>query len=121
MLEWFTKSSQTSIVTIYPSNFTLNTCAASHFQEVRYCMIGLDREKYFVALKPITSEELDLQIVPTEQLHKVSIGKGYARVCNKVIIGEIEKLLDIKIDGIKFNSAYNEKDNMLLVNLKDRI
>ena len=120
MLEWFTNNSLTSIVTIYPSNFTLNTCATKHFKDVRYCMIGLDRDKHIVALKPITQVDLDLQIVSIEQLHKVSVGKGYARVCSKHIVEEVEKLLNEKLEGIKFAATYSEKENMLVINLKDR-
>lgn len=121
MLEWFNGSSFTSIVTIYPNNFTLNTSAGQHFQEVRYCMIGIDRQNLKVAIRPVNKEEIDLQLFPLEQLHKVSVGKGYVRISNKTVIEEIEKLINVTLNGVKFSAVFEEKENMLLIDLKDKL
>ena len=61
--------------------------------------------------------EVDLQLVPLDQLHKVSVGKGYARISNKTIIEEISYMIDADIDGLKVNATFDEKENMLIADL----
>ena len=52
-----------------------------------------------------------------DQLHKVSVGKGYARISNKTIIEEISYMIDADIDGLKVNATFDEKENMLIADL----
>ena len=86
MFEWVKGNAYTMLVTLYPNNFTLNNVAAAYFEDIRWCCIGLDREERKVAIRPVTKREVDLKLIPLEQLHKVSMGKGYARISNKALI-----------------------------------
>lgn len=117
MLEWVKGNVYTPVLTLYPNNITLNSSAASYFKDVRWSMIGLDKETRLLAIKPVTKREVDLQLVPLDQLHKVSVGKGYARISNKTIIEEISYMIDADIDGLKVNATFDEKENMLVVDL----
>lgn len=121
MFTWIKGNSNTLILTLYPNNITLNSSAAIYFQNVRWCMIGIDHENLKLAIKPVTKEEIDMHLVDTEQLHKVSIGKGYGRISNKMVINEVSILLDRTIDCIKIHAYYDETSNMLIANLKDEI
>lgn len=121
MYQWVRGNVNSNIVTLYPNNFTLNNIAASYFQDCRWCCLGIDKENYKIAIKPITKREIDLKLVPVENLHKVSMGKGYARISNKMIIEEIAKMLDETCNGIKFSAAFDEKEKMLVIDLQDRI
>ena len=89
MYEWIKGSVFNMITTLYPTNITLNSSAATVFSDVRWVMLGLDRIECKLAIKPIAKREIDLKLVPMDQLHKISIGKGYARISCKSIIDEI--------------------------------
>lgn len=117
MFTWVKGNAYAMVVTLYPNNITLNNTAAAYFQNVRWAMVGIDHEEMQIAIKPITKREVDLKLVPMEHLHKVSIGKGYARISNKQVVEEIATLLGMPVDGVKFNAIFNEKENLLVVDL----
>jgi len=117
MYEWIKGSVFNMITTLYPTNITLNSSAATFFDDVRWVMLGLDRKECKLAIRPVSKREVDLKLVPMEQLHKISIGKGYARISCKSIIEEINSLLSKNVDGAKMTTEYDEKDNMLIVYL----
>lgn len=117
VFEWTKGNAFTLYVTLYTTNITLNSAAASYFSDVRWVMIGVDHENALVAIKPVTKRELDLKLVPLEQLHKISIGKGYGRISNKMIMAQIEELCKEKLDGIKRSATFDEKQGMLIVDL----
>lgn len=119
MFEWIPGNAYSTVVTLYPNNFTLNNTAATYFKDVRWCCIGLDKKALKVAIKPIAKREIDLNLVPLDQLHKVSIGKGYARISNKLILDEIAALLHKECNGIKYNATFDEKERMLIIDLKE--
>ena len=80
-------------------------------------MIGLDKDENLVAIKPVTKRELDLKLVPLEQLHKISIGKGYGRISNKAIMAEIAEMCQQSLDGIKKGANFDDKQGMLIIDL----
>lgn len=120
MFEWVKGNVYTLIITLYPTNITLNSSAASYFQDVRWSMIGLDKKRCCIGIKPITKREIDLHLVSLDELHKVSIGNGYARISNKMIIEEISDMIHKPIfDGIKINATFDEGEHMLIANLHE--
>lgn len=121
MLEWVKGNVYTLVLTLYPNNITLNSSAASYFNDVRWTMIGLDKETKRLAIKPVTKREIDLNLVPLDQLHKISVGKGYARISNKSIIEEVSIMLHSSIDGLKVNASFDEKENMLIADLGELV
>ena len=44
MFTWIKGNAYTLVLTLYPNNITLNSSAASYFEDVRWAMIGLDKE-----------------------------------------------------------------------------
>lgn len=122
MFTWVKGNVYTLVLTLYPNNITLNSSAASYFQDVRWCMIGFDKERLQLALKPVSKREIDLHLVSLDQLHKVSVGKGYARISNKMIIEEISAMIDHQpINGLKINATFDDKENMLLADLHELV
>lgn len=117
MFTWVKGNAYTLVATLYTNNITLNNAAASYFQEIRWAMIGIDHESKKVAIKPVTKREVDLKLVPLEQLHKVSIGKGYARISNKQVMEEIADLLEVDMDGMKFDAFYDDQEELLIIDL----
>ena len=118
MFEWTLGNAYNIVITLYPNNITLNSFAGSYFNDVRYCILGLDCENYQLAIKPISKNEIETKAIKIENLHKVSIGKGYARISNKNIINDISSLLNLEIISQKFSGTYNERENMLIIDLK---
>ncbi|MDD6466725.1 MAG: hypothetical protein PUF50_00895 [Erysipelotrichaceae bacterium] len=121
MYEWVKGSVYNMVTTLYPTNITLNSSATSHFKDIRWVMLGLDRENYKLAIRPVTKREIDLRLVPMDQLHKISIGKGYGRISHKNIMLEIQSLLGKSVDGLKLATEFDEEQNLLVIDLKGEI
>lgn len=121
MFTWVKGNVYSLILTLYPSNITLNSSAASYFEDVRWCMIGIDKDNNQLGIRPVNKREIDLHLVEMDQLHKISLGKGYARISNKAIMEEIAILTHQKIDGLKVKARFDENENMLIADLNDLI
>lgn len=119
MFTWVDGNTYMGVVTLYPNNFTLNNVASEHFKDVRWCCIGIDEQEKKVAIKPVTKREVDLNLVPLKQLHKVSLGKGYTRISNKSIIDRVSTLIQKECNGIKFSTSFDEKEKMLIIDLNE--
>lgn len=119
MFEWIKGSAYSLVVTLYTNNITLNSSAAEYFKDVRWAMIGLDKVHHCIGIRPITKREVDLNLVPMEQLHKVSIGNGYARISNKVVISEISAMINREINGLKLSAIYDDNEGILMIDIKD--
>ncbi len=121
MFKWVDGNNYFGVVTIYPNNFTLNNVVANYFKDFRWCIIGISEEKRQIAIKPVSKREIDLSLVPLKQLHKISLGKGYARISNKSVIDMITSMLNQELNGVKFASHIDEKENMLIIDLSNQI
>ncbi len=86
---WTTNEIATQTLTIYESNITLNKAACAHFEDVNYVLLGLDIEKKQIGIKPVTKEDINNNIYPKSQLHRISLGKSYGRISNKAFIEEL--------------------------------
>ncbi|NBK97534.1 MAG: hypothetical protein EOM50_05875 [Erysipelotrichia bacterium] len=117
MYEWVKGNAYNLNVTLYNTNITLNSATASYFNDIRWVMVGIDAHGKKVAIKPVAKKMIDLNLVPLEQLHKISIGKGYGRISNKSIMLEIKQLLERDIEGLKFQASYNDQEDFLEVDL----
>lgn len=121
MYEWMKGNAYNLNVTLYNSNITLNSSAASYFNDIRWVMVGIDSQNKKIAIKPVPKSKIDLNLVPLEHLHKISIGKGYGRISNKNIMKDISDLMEREIDSLKFQATYNDKEDFLEVDLNKEI
>lgn len=117
MFTWVKGNAYTPIVTLYDNNITLNQAAASVVRDVRWVMIGLDHENQRIAIRPVKKQEIERKQVSLEQLHKVSLGKGYARISNKQVMDEIKQMLQTDLNGYKFEACYHEAEGLLIIEL----
>lgn len=117
MFTWVKGNAYTPVATMYANNITLNQAAAALFQDVRWVMVGLDHENKRIAIRPVTKQEIERKQVMLQQLHKVSVGKGYARISNKQVMAEIAAMLQQPLNGEKFEAAYDEASNLLMIEL----
>ena len=121
MFEWEKGNAFSLVFTLYANNFTLNNAACTKFKDSKWCMIGIDRTNKQVAIKPIFKKDIDLNIYPLENLHKVFLGKGYARISNKNIINEISNIINKECNGIKFEATFDNDQQMLIIDLNKPI
>ncbi len=117
MFTWVKGNAYTPVATLYANNITLNQAAAALVQDVRWVMLGLDHENKRVAIRPVSKQEIDRKQVMLQQLHKVSLGKGYARISNKQVMEEIADMLKQPLNGDKFEAVYDEASNLLVIEL----
>lgn len=118
--EWSTSEVNKKTVTIYSTNLTLNKAACRHFENVGYVLLGLDRKNHLLAIKPVTKEQVDDEIYPEDQLHRISIGKSYGRVSNKNFIDNLASLYHLELENNqckKYDATFDVVHQILLVQL----
>ena len=118
--KWVKNEIATPTVTIYESNFTLNKIACDFFQDIRYVLLGIDESTNQLAIKPVSAEEIDLGLYPSTQLHKISIGKSYGRISNKLFIKNLAQKYKIDFatqNGLKYDAIFDEDRNLLIIQL----
>ncbi len=117
MFTWVKGNAYTPVATLYANNITLNQAAVALVQDARWVMLGLDHDNKRVAIRPVSKQEIDRKQVMLQQLHKVSLGKGYARISNKQVMEEIAGMLKQSLNGDKFEAVYDEASNLLVIEL----
>ena len=117
MFTWVKGNAYTPVATLYANNITVNQAAAALVQDARWVMLGLDHDNKRVAIRPVSKQEIDRKQVMLQQLHKVSLGKGYARISNKQVMEEIAGMLKQSLNGDKFEAVYDEASNLLVIEL----
>ncbi len=117
--EWTTKSQTTPSIMVYEANMTLNIAACEYFKDVKYALVGIDEETKQIGIKPVTKEDLDLGKYNKENLHKVAMGKSYARISNKAFIKRIADAYKISFTekGLKLECVFDYKQHILIAQL----
>lgn len=118
--EWSTNDIATMTVTIYEANLTLNKAACVHFEDVNCVLLGIDRENKQIGIKPVTKQEIDENIYPKSQLHRISLGKSYGRISNKSFVQDLtaEFGLDFsKQQCYKYKAIYDVVHSIMIVQL----
>ncbi|MFQ6793166.1 hypothetical protein [Thomasclavelia sp.] len=118
--EWSTNDIAKKTVTIYSTNITLNKAACRHFEDVDYVLLGIDRKKNVLGIKPVGKKEINEEIYPEDQLHRISIGKSYARISNKSFISAIAEEYGFDLENnkcVKFKAKFDVIHQILLVDL----
>ena len=117
MYQWIKGNVYKLVVTMNDSSITLNNSAANYFSDVRWCLIGIDNDLLKLAIKPVSKADVDLKLYSLEDLHKISLGNGYARISNKSLMNNISELVEKPLSNTKFPASWDEKNNMLVVDL----
>ncbi|QIK68897.1 hypothetical protein G7062_00725 [Erysipelothrix sp. HDW6C] len=116
MFEWVKGNAQVEVVTLNENNITLNQNASSHFLDSHYVMVGFSSSS-IVGIKPVTKRDLDLNAYPKENLHKISVGKGYAKINNKALCDLIATKVGGALTGQKLVATFDAKENVLTFDL----
>ncbi len=117
MLRWIKGTTYTSMVTLTDSNITLNNVAASYFSDYRWCIIGIDDQEKMLVIKPVSKNDIDLHLYPMEDLHKISLGNGYARITNKSLMNQIREACGLPLSNLKLVATWQQSGEMLCIQL----
>lgn len=122
-INWFTNDKQ-KIATIYETNITLNTAAATYFKNAYSTLIGFDSSKNTLLIKPITKEEAAIKNYSSDELHAISIKPSYGRINGKAIVTKLKLFfpLDFSIlKAHKFAAEWSIEENLLRIFLEKEV
>ena len=112
------------IATLYEANITLNKSATGYFEHAYVVLLGLDRDKKLIAIKPITKEEISLGYIPKEQQHNITVKSSYSRICNKLFLKEVSNLMGLEYkdhhQAYKFKASWNKEEKALIIDLNKK-
>lgn len=119
MYKWVKGNSFNKVATIYSGNITLNVPCISLFENVNWCIVGIDSATKKVGIKCINKDDIAKKTYNEDTYNKVSVGKSFVRISNKSLINEISALLKEEASGQKFAVSYNPKEKMIEIDLNN--
>ncbi len=121
---WASKKPLDELATLYEANITLNKSATAYFENAYVVLLGLDKVKKLIAVKPVTKEEISLGYIPQEQRHNITVKSSYSRICNKLFLKEVSQVADLEFiehhQSYKFKAFWDKKENALIIDLNKR-
>jgi len=122
-VEWFTNEKEKT-ATIYETNITFNTVAASYFKNAYSTLIGFDLEEHCLLIKPISKEEAIIRNLSDDSLHPMSIKPSYGRINGKSLVKKLCYYFPIDFQEIKAHRYFCEwssTENLLKIKLKKEV
>lgn len=116
MFRWITGNADVAIVTFNQGNLTLNQNARVYFENCHYVLVGINDEMK-LGIKPVLKRDVELNVYDKEDLHKISLGKGYAKINNKLLLDLIAKTVGIPLNGQKLPARYDIEEGILIVDM----
>lgn len=122
-IQWLSNGIKGS-VSIYETNITLNTVAASYFENTFAVLVGLNIKDKTLIIKSLNKEEATSGVYNKTDLHQISIKPSYGRINGKNIIRGIISLFPLDFVNkklFKYNCFWDIASKSLIVNLKEEI
>lgn len=122
-INWFTNDKQ-KIATIYETNITLNTAAATYFKNAYSTLIGFDSSKNTLLIKPISKEEATIKNYSSDELHAISIKPSYGRINGKAIVTKLKLFFPLDFSTFKahkFTAEWSIEENLLKIFLEKEV
>ena len=122
-IQWLSNSFK-GVVTLYETNITLNTVAASNFENAYATMIGYSKKDNSLIIKYLNKEEATSGVYNKNDLHTISIKPSYGRINGKNIIRSIATFYPLdfsKKNMYKFNSIWDVASKSLIVDLNTEV
>lgn len=122
-IQWFSNSFK-GVVTLYETNITLNTVAASNFENAYATMIGYSKKDNSLIIKYLNKEEATSGVYNKNDLHTISIKPSYGRINGKNIIRGIATFFPLDFSRknmYKFYSTWDVASKSLIVDLSAEV
>ena len=118
---WFNGEPKEIVVTITPINLTVNKSGVQFFEFANQVMLGYDKDKYVILLRPLSKDDVLRGDIPEHTRYNISVNASYGRIANKSFISRISTVfeLDFEEKGTKFKAVWNKNSNILEVRLKE--
>lgn len=118
---WFNGEPKEIVVTITPINLTVNKSGVQFFEFANQVMLGYDKDKYVILLRPLSKDDVLRGDIPEHTRYNISVNASYGRIANKAFISRISTVfeLDFEEKGTKFKAVWNKNSNILEVRLKE--
>lgn len=122
-ISWFNEKPKDCVVTLNQGNITLNKMSTTYFENAYSVMLGIEKDKQMIVIKPLLKAEALSHAIPDNKKYRITVRSSYSRVTNKAFIEEITDLfgIDISINPKKFVATWHAKEQILTVNLKEEL
>jgi len=122
-ITWFNEKPKDLIVTLAAGNITLNKPATTFFENAYSVMLGFQKDKKMIVIKPLNKAEAMRHDIPESNKYRITVRSSYSRVTNKAFMAEISGLaqIDLSQDAHKYKALWDHKNQILLVDLKEEI
>lgn len=122
-ITWFNEKPKDLIVTLAKGNVTLNKPTTTFFENAYSVMLGYNKDQKTIFIKPLDKEHALRQDIPDSNKYRITVKSSYSRVTNKAFMDEISEIanLDLTKDAKKFKASWLEKEQILIVDLKEEV
>jgi hypothetical protein len=122
-ITWFNEKPKDCIVTLAPGNITLNKPATTFFVSAYSVMLGIEKAKQLIIIKPLSKADAMRHDIPDSNKYKMTVRSSYGRVTNKAFVEELSEMfnLDVALVAKKFKATWDHKNELLVVDLKEEV
>lgn len=122
-ITWFNEKPKDCIVTLAPGNITLNKPATTFFESAYSVMLGIEKAKQLIIIKPLSKADAMRHDIPDSNKYKMTVRSSYGRVTNKAFVEELSEMfnLDVTLVAKKFKATWDHKNELLVVDLKEEV
>lgn len=120
-IQWLSNGIKGS-VSIYETNITLNTVAASFFENAFAVLVGVNKKDETLIIKSLNKEEATSGVYNKTELHQISIKQSYGRINGKNIIRGICSVFPLNFEVqklYKYNCFWDVASKSLIINLRE--
>ncbi|AUD63087.1 hypothetical protein BK010_05595 [Tenericutes bacterium MO-XQ] len=120
-ITWFNEKPKDCIVTLAKGNLTLNKPATTFFETAYSVMLGYNKEDLKIFIKPLDKEHALRHDIPDNNKYRITVKSSYSRVTNKAFMDEVSEManIDLSEDVKKYKATWHEKQQILIVDLKE--
>ncbi|CCV64359.1 Conserved hypothetical protein [Alteracholeplasma palmae J233] len=122
-IQWFNETPKAAVATLTSANITFNKTATYYFETAYQVMMGFDKDKSIIVVKPLSKAVALRGDIPEQSRYNITVKSSYSRVTNKAFIQTISEQFELTFaeTGNKYSSTWDEKNNFLVINLKEEI
>jgi len=122
-ITWFNEKPKDCIVTLAPGNITLNKPATTFFESAYSVMLGIEKTKQLIIIKPLSKADAMKHDIPESNKYKITVRSSYGRVTNKAFVEELSELFNIELGAVakKYKATWDHKNELMVVDLKEEV
>lgn len=118
-ITWFTVKEKVGTASFYKTNITLNTVATVPFEYAYRVQVGMNSDGNIV-IQPLSKERVIRGDLDEYAIQSIAIKKTYSRISSTSLMKNIGEVLHLKLSDnpLKFETSWDEKENILTINVK---